>query len=52
MLIGCLFEFTFECLEVFEHFTLLPYKEDPSVHGEVFDERDVVLASTEGFCFG
>ena len=34
---GGLFDFAFECFEVFEHFALLPHQVDPGVPGEVVD---------------
>ena len=39
---GGLFDFVLECLEVFEHFALLPHWVDPVVPGEVVDEEHVV----------
>ena len=52
MSIGCLFDFRFELLKVWEHFTLLPNREDPGVPREVDDKCDVVPASTEGCHLG
>ena len=44
---GGLFDFVLECLEVFEHFALLPHWVDPGVPGEVVDEEHVISASAE-----
>ena len=44
-----LFDFVLEFLEVWEHFTLLPHGEDPGVPREVFDERYIILTTTDFF---
>ena len=44
---GCLFDFTFEFLEVCKHCPLLPHGKDPCVPREVVDEGDVVSTSSK-----
>ena len=44
---GFFLDWTFEPLEVREHFTLLLHREDPRVVRVVVDEGDVVAASAE-----
>ena len=47
MLTCCLFDFVFEFLEVWEHFTLLPHMKDLGVPREVVNEHHIVSATTE-----
>ena len=47
MLICCFFDFIFKCLELSENFALLSDGLDPSVPGEVVDERRVISASAK-----
>ena len=41
------FDFVLECLEVSEHFPLLPHHLDPGMRREVIDEEHVISASAE-----
>ena len=43
------FDSVLKCLEVFEHFVLLPYGVDPGMLGEVVNERDIISTTTECF---
>ena len=41
------FDFVLKCLEVSEHFALLPHWVDPGVPGEVVDKEHIISASAE-----